>query len=356
MDVYFCSTVRHVLFSLSRALYEKSTDSIIYISIEQQAFSEGDFDLTVLPENIKCIFLYRSDLKIKLKSSLRGRLTYFLSKLDVKYDNLLNRYVANKCLNLIFNVEFSINDKLFLFNDRNSLAKIFRLLFPTYEVIEDGLATYNGQDLNRLFSLFNRLSDGKRYMGEDSRCQSIYLLDTNKSPSRLSHKVQKINWIDPLSIRTICFPFFGFQPSDFPDNINNIIATQPISFDNITKEMRQIPIYESMINALLKYNKKVYLKIHPRESAEPYRRLKNVVLLPSHLPLELILISQNNKCNVYSIYSSAGMGFENYCKRITLFNDLEAELMNQQLKKITLDISLVKRMFDSKVMRGKNDE
>lgn len=44
------------------------------------------------------------------------------------------------------------------------------------------------------------------------------------------------------------------------------------------------------------------------------------------------MIGQKEKTDIISLFSSAGMGFEEYCARKTLIGDDEAKYINERLK------------------------
>ena len=100
--------------------------------------------------------------------------------------------------------------------------------------------------------------------------------------------------------------------------------------------------YEKVISELNLKNVNVALKVHPREDLNKYKeKFPDIDLIESKIPLELVLFSNKTHSHIVSIYSTAGMGFEDFCNRITLINDREAENMNEILSDWKRDLKKI---------------
>jgi hypothetical protein len=61
------------------------------------------------------------------------------------------------------------------------------------------------------------------------------------------------------------------------------------------------------------------LKVHPVEDEADYAPLAGLArMAPGKVPLEALILEAETRIPVISIMSSAGMGFEQYCRRIQL--------------------------------------
>ncbi|MDH5924173.1 alpha-2,8-polysialyltransferase family protein [Vibrio splendidus] len=325
MNLYLCSTLRHFLFALLKSLKEVDQESRIIVITDQQGLEPSNFDLDILPGTITVKFLGRKKL---LKKTYSGGIGFLHKCLATA--NYSTEYFKERTLNKLHEYEVLLEPcregevKLFLFNDRNRLARMVRLAFPYYEVIEDGLSNYTGTELSfsdRYF--FNK--KGRRYIGDDKRCKAIHLLNSKLAPSQVSGKVKIIDFIDPQNVKLFLYSMFKLDNTEatVPDVI---IATQPISIAGMNESGGDIRVYRKMVEYLEDNNYSYAFKVHPRESEVKYRNaFPNSLFFKSKVPLELLVFSSSNLPVVLSVYSSAGTGFENFCHRVTLIKDSEAE-------------------------------
>ncbi|CAK1799120.1 hypothetical protein F0248_07570 [Vibrio crassostreae] len=326
MNLYLCSTLRHFLFALLKSLKEAEQESRIIVVTDQQGLEPESFDLSILPSTITVKFIGRKKLLKEIYSGGVGFIHKRFAVANYQCDFFKNR-TANKLYEIEVLSEPLTDEKmrLFLFNDRNRLSRLMRLAFPSYEVIEDGLSNYTGTELS-LTDRFLSNKKGRRYIGDDRRCKFIHLLQPELAPSQIAKKVQRIDFIDSNNVNKFLYSIFKLDNSnvDVPDVI---IATQPISISGMSDSGDDINVYRSMMEQLEAKNCTYAFKVHPRENEDKYKNaFPDSRFIKSKVPLELLVFSSSNLPIILSVYSSAGMGFENFCHRVTLIKDDEAEI------------------------------
>jgi hypothetical protein len=323
MNIYLCSTVRHLLFSLLKALSDPSKKQLIFMICDQQNIDENNFDKTALPAHVQVIFINRQIIRNKLYCGFKGNLIKLLANFNIPLSTKRQQKLATKLFNKILGLSLSKNQldttQLFLFNDRNKISRLFRLIFKEYSLIEEGFGNYRGFKLKKIENIITVLSRSKRkmrYFGDNKSCQNIYLLTPEKAPQYILNKTKKINFINAELVNKYCLNFFKYNPKQ---RYQTIIATQPLEATGI-----DLITYKEIIRKLNKNNIAVALKPHPSEDISRYQKeLKNIEIIDSKLPLELVIFGAKEKVNIISLYSSAGMGFEKYCSRYNLIKDEE---------------------------------
>lgn len=327
MNVYICSTVRHLLFSLLKATYEKQVPSHIIFFYDYQEIDKNSFDLTALPEHITVSLLSRKTVGKKLSHSLQGKLFRFLAMRNVYLPEAGKKQFTRLLSSLFPELKTTINNEvleLFVFNERNKMSRLFRLLVPEYQMIEDGMANYTKKNVSRSKWLI-RLLQGKavtyQLFGESRRCKAIYAVTPNAIPTEIRHKARQIDFITKSKNIGYLNKFFGYQSQQHSDSNAFIIATQPVFHKEVLNADIHFRIYDEMISRLNETGATIVLKTHPAEDPKSYqKRYPNIQLAPSKLPLELLLLSYDNKVNIISISSSAGLGFEHICNKVELLD------------------------------------
>ncbi|MEZ9424116.1 glycosyltransferase family 52 [Vibrio lentus] len=342
MNIYLCSTLRHFLFAILRSLKEVDQESRIIVVTDQQGLESDSFDLSVLPSTITVKFIGRKKLLKEIYSGGVGLIHNFFAVANC-HSEFFKKRTVNKLYESKILVDSQVkgNIRLFLFNDRNRLSRLMRLAFPFYEVIEDGLSNYTGTEL----SFADRFLSNKkirRYIGDDRRCKVIHLLTPELAPSQIVNKVQSIDFIDPNNVNRYLYSIFKLDNSNvvIPDVI---IATQPISIAGMNDSGKDIDVYREMVEHLESKNFTYAFKVHPRENEGKYKSAFPVSkFIKSKIPLELLVFASSSSPVVLSVYSSAGMGFEGFCRRMTLITDDEAEVQAEiynQWKESLLDLN-----------------
>lgn len=357
MNIYLCSTVRNLLFAILKAIGESDNKCLILMVVDQQNIDTSDYDLSALPKHIKIQFISRKSIRSKLDSHAFGKILRLLATLNVKTFSSLRQYTGVYLFNRMLGgsgIEVGKVEKLFLFNDRNRLARLLRLAFTEYSIIEDGLANYYGNRLKRFESLWRRLSNHphkKRFLGDDERCKEIFLLAPELAPVEIQYKVRPIAFIDQKNILDFCYGFFKFEPgSDYDHDSSWILATQPVSIAGLSESGFDIVIYRKILEYLKQAGIHVVIKVHPRENPDRYRvEFPDYQILESKVPLEIMILGSSSKRSIVSIYSTAGMGFERYCRRITLIRDEESEFMCDTFTSWEKDESLLETRISTQL-------
>ncbi|MEZ9470073.1 glycosyltransferase family 52 [Vibrio lentus] len=325
MNLYLCSTLRHFLFALLKSLKEVEQESKIIVVTDQQGLESESFDLSILPSTITVKFIGRKKLLEEIYSGGVGIIHKCFAVTNYQNEFFKKRTVNKLYENEILSEKFTDEKtRLFLFNDRNRLSRLMRLAFPFYEVIEDGLSNYTGTELS-LTERFLSNKKGRRYIGDDRRCKFIHLLQPELAPSQIVKKVQRIEFIDSNNVNKFLYSIFKLDNSsvDVPDVI---IATQPISISGMSDSGDDINVYRRMVEYLEAKNCTYAFKVHPRENEDKYKNaFPTSKFVKSKIPLELLVFSSSSSPMILSVYSSAGMGFEGFCRRVTLITDDEAE-------------------------------
>jgi hypothetical protein len=347
MNIFLCSTVRHLLFSLLKAIKQPDQKNIIFMICDQQNIDKNNFDVSHLPKHVEVVFFNRSDLRKKVYSGAQGKLI----KLMANYKVSLPAFFQKKVTGLIFNQALAVNltieelssARLYLYNDRNKMSRLFRLAFNYYHLIDEGVGNYYGKPLKnheKLMGFILGSKEKQRFFGDDERCNSISLVNAEKAPEVLKDKVQQIDFINAESINSYCYDFFKISMAIQPQCI---IATQPFNF-----YFDDMAVYKRMILKCQENNLTVAIKPHPREDASCYSAaFPDTVIIESKIPLELIVFQANKKINILSIYSSAGLGFEDYCSCLKLIKQDELESANEIFSQWNKDMNMVYSQLDN---------
>lgn len=325
MNIYLCSTLRHFLFATLKSLSVRDELSHIIVITDQQGLDPNHFELSALPSTISVKFVERKQILDSVYNGPLGLIHKLFATANISSQFFQERTLKklDKCD--LLNSEYGLKDTtLYLFNDRNRLARLMRLAFVEYEVIEDGLSNYTGSELS-FAERYVLNKKGRRFIGDDKRCCAIHLLTPKLAASQLAPKVKQINFISHINVNSFIYPLFKVDKSEvsIPEVI---IATQPISIGNMSESECDITVFQKMVDYLKINNHSYAFKVHPRENEMKYMdAFPDAHFIESKIPLELLVFSSCESPTVLSIYSSAGMGFEEYCKRATLIKDDEAE-------------------------------
>lgn len=328
-DIYICSTVRHLLFSLYKA-QDSNNQAVIVFFYDFQNIEPQQIDTTQLPDNISLILVNRNSLvKHIKKSGLIGRLILFCSLRGISISNSTMSKLVNLLHSYDSNFNFTINN-LFLFNDNNKMSRLFRLLNQSYSMIEDGMGNYIEHKIESIPKQVLRYLQGKQpkyyVFGEKDQCKEVYAIHPKNLPKSIMHKGKRLMLSkDKAIVDTIktCFRFKE-EPS-FSDN-GLIIATQPVFTeikDKLISDNFFLDIYKIIISHSREKGLTPVLKLHPLEQRSDYLNIENegAMFLSNKLPLELYLLSSTEKTNIITINSSVGIGMEEYCNVYNLIPD-----------------------------------
>jgi hypothetical protein len=322
MNIYLCSTVRHLLFSLLKGLSDSDNKNIIFMITDQQNIDPTNFDRSVLPGHVDVIFITRKALRKHIYSGIKGNIIKQMANFNIKTSPSTRKKIStllfNQALGLSLTNEEIEQGQLFLFNDRNKMSRLFRLAFERYTLIEEGFANYYSIKPKKFEVTLQKAGFPikYRYFGSDSRCSQIQLLNPELAPDELKNKTHAIDFIHSKFIYDYCNPFFNLN---IAQKFTAIIATQPLHDNGMG-----LVIYGEIIRQLTEKNIMCVLKPHPREDIQYYQQaFPNIPVIEAKVPLELVACSSTTKCNIYSVYSTAGLGFERYCQRVNLIHDDE---------------------------------
>jgi hypothetical protein len=219
--------------------------------------------------------------------------------------------------------------RLWLFNQRNRMSRLFRLLSPTFQIIEDGEANYFPKTVpawKRPARLLLGLPVKHRYFGEDKRCREIWVQDVGRLPEYIRDKGRRIDFIDTTAARAAAVILFGSQAALDDDQPVAILATQRLEVYKGSSLDGKLALYRITVRHLQNAGYKVYLKPHPAEDQSEYNSFSDDSgVLDNNIPLEVYLCNTTQPALVVSMFSAAGLGFEKICRRLPLIekNHLE---------------------------------
>ncbi len=326
MNIYVCSTVRHLLFALCRANHENRQQHHILFFADYQQTSLDDWNTGDLPPNIHIYELSRNDFRKKLKNTELGWLSYLFAMRQIPAPNWIIQPITSTLEKFAPKLVQAMGDateiKLWLFNERNKMARLFRLLTPKFSNIEEGEGNYH-EWLIPWWKAPPRLLRGLplsyRASGDDPRCEEIWVLDPDRLPPFIRSKGRQINFLDSTDTHQLITNIFGNNGLIAKTDDAVILATQPLDvLREVTLQDKQ-QIYEQIVAYLEKQNWKIILKIHPFENEADYTFLADrTITAHGKLPVEAIVLESQKPILIISICSSAGLGFEKFCARVML--------------------------------------
>jgi hypothetical protein len=347
------------LFALLRAASRRDEWHFILLFSDYQQISLADWHLDQLPANVTICELSRERFRRQLRASLRGRLCYFLAMRGLGAPAMilapLYSILEDASPELARVLADANGPRLWLFNERNRMARLLRLLVRRYSLLEDGEGNYLLQRCpwwKSPIRLLRGLPVRHRVFGEESSCESVWVLHPERLPAPVHHKGRRIDFLtspDGLAaIRQLCGDHA--MPADHTRLV--ILASQPFGIPGISTTDKQ-HVYGRIVEHLQAGRWTVVLKIHPAEDAADYRFLDERVLrAPAKIPLEVLLLGTSRPPVVLSVLSSAGLGFEDYCHRIKLCEESPSDelyfatVQNWVANPETLDTALRQKMPD----------
>lgn len=345
LNIYVCSTVRHLLFALLRAdLHRAETHHILFFADYQHA-SLADWNFGSLPANIIVHEMNRGSVRQHMGSSLRGKLCYFFAMRNWSAPKTLLTPLRELLVDttpelgavmvsaLVGTQNKNPQPRLWLFNERNKMARLLRLLIPRFSLIEDGESNY------RLLlcpwwkwpaRLLYGVPPRTRVLGEESACQAIHALNPERLPARVRHKGARIDFLDPPSARALMDRIFTGLTAIPRLTRQVLVATQPFRIPGVSVADKQ-RVYDRIVNHLQALGRPVILKNHPAEDAGDYAFLGDrVSRVPGKIPLEAMLPGNAEPLTTVSVLSTAGMGFERWCRRVRLCDDSDSDALYLQ--------------------------
>ena len=337
MNIYICSTVRHLLFALLRAAHHTTDKHFILFFSDYQGVTLDAWRLDALSKNTKVVEVERASFRRRLNATIGGKIFYFLAMRNLAAPKMLQRalltVLKEDSPELHSYFKSGKPAHLWLFNERNKMSRVFRLLTQQFSIIEDGQSNYYQFECpwwkRPLRLLLGRPVKFRSY-GEDHRCQSIWVQTPDLLPQHIRHKGKKIDFLAGRISRQTITVLFGNEALMPEGGLIAILATQPLDRFAGVEIQDKLNIYLSVMEHLVNTSHTVLLKLHPSEELADYEPLLDkVTVIPGQIPLEAYLASSDAQPLVISLWSAAGLGFEDYCTRIQLSDDDHAaKLMN----------------------------
>ncbi len=340
MNFYICSTVRHFLFALLKALSEPDETHHILFFSDFQATSLDAWDLSELPENTRVHEGNRREFRNHLNRTLRGKAFYFLALRNLIAPAFLQQAFFDTLTHLHPAIAQSYREarprNLWLFNERNKMARVFRLVSQDFFLIEEGSGNYHyftksfwrwpGRIL--LGRPFNKLS-----FGEDRRCRKILVSYPDKVPPYVRAKAEKLTFLDTPDSKQKIRKMFA-DTIDFGATSGAVfVATSPLDeFDDINKKQK-LALYQCIVATLKSIGFASVLKLHPRENPRDYDAMADsIYIVPEKLPLEVIILLSDEPVTILSFFTSAGIGLEPYFNLVELCDRSDSE--GYEIKKL----------------------
>jgi len=333
VNLYICSTVKHALFALMRANHHPDEKHLILYFSDYQNARLDLAETRNNTENCQVVQLERIALKDQLQSTVQGRIIYFCAMRNLPIGSFMRAKLIDEIIRVapeLEEAESLHNDhRLWLFNQRNRMSRLFRLLSPTFQIIEDGESNYFPKTVpawKRPSRLLLGLPAKHRYYGEDKQCKEIWVQDVNRLPEYVRNKGRLIDFVDTAAARKAATILFGSQSALKDDQPVAILATQPLELYKGSSIKGKLALYRLTIQHLKKSGYKVYLKPHPAEDQSEYAAFaEDSSILDNKIPLEVYLCNMTQPALVVSMFSAAGLGFDNICRRLPLIekNHLE---------------------------------
>lgn len=326
MNVYVCSTVRHLLFAVLRAAHCGDEQHRILVFTDYQDAGLEHWDLTALPANTHIVQLQRAALRARLRTDRSGRAAYYFAmrgwpapaRLRQRLLHALHEHAPQAA------ADWSQPNlpQLWLFNERNKMSRLFRLLQPHFALLEEGEGNYTRISVpwwKWPVRALQRLPPRVRRFGETRYCTAIWVLHPDRLGTRLRAKARAIDFLQLNAARDLMRRLFGASLPDGFDTATVILATQPLDIvDAVTIRDKQA-FYAQLVDVLLAGDERVILKAHPAESADDYDFLDDKITRTiDALPLEVLLLASPRRLRIVSVISTAGLGFEAHCERIKL--------------------------------------
>lgn len=153
--------------------------------------------------------------------------------------------------------------------------------------------------------------------GRTKAVKEVYLKFPERAPNDIKEKVRffdLVSLINTLEEREVENIYNLFEKEINITEGSTIIMTQPLEIVGCTIE-KKLEIYSEILE---KYsNEKLYIKPHPLENIDDYKKF-NKELLDSDFPIELLLLKGKNIKRVVTIFSSSVSSFIGVCDVIFL--------------------------------------
>jgi len=344
-----------MLFALCRAIHEnKQRHHIVYFE-DYQSASLDSWDLAILPDNIRIHALLRAEIRKDLSSTFAGRVSYLCAMREMVVPASLRKPVIETLKSFDPELAAAVTNnptpRLWLFNEWNKMARLFRLLLPQYSDIEEGEGNYLKARLpwyKTLPRILKGMPARYRVLGDNPHCNEIWVTEPERLPSLVRSKGRQIDFLDSQRVTDLIGKIFRTSAMTESSLNTVILATQPLDgLDGISNSAKA-GFYEVIIDRLNALGKTVILKPHPKEDAKDYSGLTSkATLVPAKIPLETLIFGSADKIVIVTVISSAGMGYETYCERIKLCNNIYE--YQDKLREWVADPRLLNEILDERL-------
>jgi hypothetical protein len=325
MNIYICSTVRHLLFSICRGVSKKQQEHHILFFSDYQQAPFADWNFADLPDTVHVYELNRKDFRSSLEKLQYGHICYWIAMRKLRAPGFLKKPVLTALANfhpeLANKIENTGDLKLWLFNERNKMARIFRLLTESFSLIEEGEGNYKGKLLpwrKRPGRILQGQPAKQWLFGDDPRCKEILVNYPERLPKFVRHKGLRIDFLSGPEVSQAISEVFSSNNNAIHSAKAILLATQPLELVPGIQLSDKQYIYKKITAYLAIQGWQVILKAHPSEDIEDYNFLdKSTMPADPKTPIEALILEANTPIPIVSICSSAGLGFEQFCRRIT---------------------------------------
>lgn len=233
-------------------------------------------------------------------------------------ENLILFYIEKiKLMIFLMKKKVLFNRKIKVYGN----TSIFSYLFINRKkyILEHGTGEYLDNNLEKYSIFYNLILPIIRLenpMLRRNNCydwaEKIYLTNFSKIPKRSKGKIEVIDLKKLWSQKTDeekqeILQFFNFNQTNYNilKNKKYILFTQPLSEDKVLDENEKIELYKKIIN---NYNKnELIIKVHPREKTNYKNYFKDIEVIDSTFPAELLKLLNINFKKSITIFSTAGL-------------------------------------------------
>lgn len=321
-NIFYCSTVYHVLIASLIAYQYKDKKNILIVNIT--SFECGK---NLRTNNDTAFFdviytLEDQDLVLAKKEFLNYKKN-ITEKMEILIPDLRKYKKAHSSV------------QCFICEDDHHFSRYFVYNFTNIIMLEEGIKIYT--DISKRESILKKII--KYYLlginypnGVDKHIKEIWVQYPDRLPINIKNKGRKLDLfklMKPLSgtnSQKILSKMLGIDNSlwlEVNDLFNNrgsniiLLITQPFSEDGYISEEQKYEIYSAIINKFCR-NKQIVIKPHPREITNYKEKFPQALILNNGFPLELLNFLNSGKKidEAITVNSTAIMNIKGMCNHI----------------------------------------
>ena len=321
-NIFYCSTVYHVLLASLFAYQFKEEKNILVVDVT--SFGAG-----------KDLIKYKGVFFEEIYPLLENDIS--LNKIEyLNYKNNISNKIEKIVPELAFYRKNQKNVFCYICEDDHHYSRYFVYNYNNLVMLEEGLKIYN--DISKYESYIKRVIKyrilGINYAnGVDKRIKELWVQYPERLPNNVKQKGRKINLnqmmdavygksqmksiLEMLGINNLLWKELNCIFTNKQNENIILLITQPFSEDGFLCEKEKIEIYKKIIK-LYSQNAKLVIKPHPREKTDYKKIFNNAVVLDNSFPLELLhFIKCSKKINVaITINSTAVLNIEDICQHV----------------------------------------